>query len=67
MKKHLFAVCIFVLTVIILNIPMLSKFTISDGKTKQIVYIDDIDNAKEFVISFKHSVNRTPVDRKSVV
>ena len=54
--------CIFVLTVIILNIPMLSKFTISDGKTKQIVYIDDIDNAKEFVISFKHSVNRTPVN-----
>jgi hypothetical protein len=41
---------------------MLSKFTISNGKTKDIVYIDDIDNAKEFVVSFKHSVNRTPVN-----
>lgn len=41
---------------------MLSKFTIANGKTGEIVYIDDIDNAKEFVVSFKHSVNRTPVN-----
>lgn len=41
---------------------MLSKFTISNGKTGEIVYLDDIHNAREFVVSFKHSVNRTPVN-----
>ncbi|MDF2839290.1 MAG: hypothetical protein K0Q99_61 [Clostridia bacterium] len=41
---------------------MFSKFTISHGKTGEIVYVDDIEEAKEFVISFKHSVNRTLVN-----
>jgi hypothetical protein len=41
---------------------MFSKFTISDGKSREIVYIDDVDKAKEFVVSFKHSVNRTLVN-----
>lgn len=47
---------------ILLNVPLLDKFVISNGKTGGIVYIDEIDNAKEFVVSFKHSVNRTPVN-----
>jgi hypothetical protein len=41
---------------------MTSKFTISNGKTEKIVYMDDIDNAKEFIVTFKHSVNRTLVN-----
>jgi hypothetical protein len=62
MKKYIFAACFLVLIVIILNIPMFSRFIISNGKTGEIVYIDDIDNAREFVVSFKHSVNRTLVN-----
>lgn len=62
MKKYIFVVSFIVIAVILLNVPMYSKFTISNGKTGEIVYIDDIANAKEFVVSFKHSVNRTPVN-----
>lgn len=62
MKKHIFAVSFIALILLFLNVPMFIKFTISNGKTGEIVYIDDIDNAKEFVVSFRHSVNRTPVN-----
>lgn len=62
MKKYLFAICFLVLCLIIFNIPLFNKFIISNGKTGEIVFIDEIENAKEFVISFKHSVNRTPVN-----
>ncbi|MDD4504211.1 MAG: DUF1850 domain-containing protein [Clostridiaceae bacterium] len=62
MKKYIFAVSFLVLTILLLNVPILSRFTISNGKTGEIVYIDAIDNAKEFVVSFRHSVNRTPVN-----
>lgn len=62
MKKYIFAVSFIVLAVILLNVPMFSRFTISNGKTRDIVYIDSISNAEEFVVSFKHSVNRTPVN-----
>ena len=62
MKKYVLAASFILLTIIILSIPMLNKFTISNGKTGEIVYIDNIDNAKEFVVSFKHSVNRTLVN-----
>ncbi|OGO79532.1 MAG: hypothetical protein A2Y23_09695 [Clostridiales bacterium GWB2_37_7] len=62
MKKYIFAASILVLAILILNVPILDRFTISNGKTGEIVYIDNIDNVKEFVVSFKHSVNRTPVN-----
>lgn len=62
MKKYIFAVSFLVLAVILLNVPMFSRFTISNGKTSDIVYIDSISNAEEFVVSFRHSVNRTPVN-----
>ncbi len=62
MKKYISAVSFLVLIILLLNVPMLSRFIISSGKTGEIVYIDDINNAKEFVVSFRHSVNRTPVN-----
>ena len=62
MKKHIFAVSFLVLAVILINMPMFGRFTISNGKTGNIVYMDSISNAEEFVVSFMHSVNRTPVN-----
>lgn len=62
MKRFILLTSFLVLCVIILSIPIFNKFTISNGKTGEIVYIDDVDNAKEFVVSFKHSVNRTLVN-----
>lgn len=62
MKKCVFTVAFLVLAILILNVPMFVKFTISNGKTGGIAYIDDIDNVREFVVSFRHSVNRTPVN-----
>ncbi|MEA4848445.1 MAG: DUF1850 domain-containing protein [Clostridiaceae bacterium] len=62
MKKYLYAVCLLILIIILLNVPIVKRFTISNGKTGEIVYIDRIDNIEEFVVSFKHSVNRTPVN-----
>lgn len=62
MKKYVYAVSFLVLIVILINVPMFSRFTISNGKTGEIVYIDDIRNTQEFVVSFRHSVNRTPVN-----
>ncbi|HYE82973.1 MAG TPA: DUF1850 domain-containing protein [Clostridia bacterium] len=62
MKKYIFAVSFAVLIVLILNIPMHGRFTISNGKTGEIAYIDEIENVGEFVVSFRHSVNRTPVN-----
>lgn len=62
MKKYIFAASLVVAIIILLNVPMLSRFTISNGETGDIVYIDSISNAEEFVVSFRHSVNRTPVN-----
>jgi len=62
MKKYVIAVTFLVLTILISNVPMFVKFTISNGKTGEIVYIDDVFYAREFVVSFRHSVNRTPVN-----
>lgn len=62
MKKYITAASFLVLAIIILNVPMFNRFTISNGKTGNVVYIDSISNAEEFVVSFRHSVNRTPVN-----
>lgn len=62
MKKYVLAVTFFVLIMLILNVPMFVKFTISNGKTGKIEYIDDVFYAREFTVSFRHSVNRTPVN-----
>ncbi|HPL99775.1 MAG TPA: DUF1850 domain-containing protein [Bacillota bacterium] len=50
------------LIIILLNVPVLDRFTISNGRTGKIVYIDNIENIREFTVSFKHSVNRTLVN-----
>jgi len=62
MKGYKVIVIFLALLIILLNIPMFDRFTISDGKTGEKVYIDSISNAEEFVVSFRHSVNRTPVN-----
>lgn len=62
MKRYKTAVAFLVLVIILINIPIFERFTISNGKTGNMVYIDTISNAEEFVVSFKHSVNRTPVN-----
>lgn len=62
MKRLVLAVSFIILLVLLLNLPLSDRFVISNGKTGEIAYIDDIDNVKEFVVSFRHSVNRTPVN-----
>ncbi len=62
MKRYIFAIIIVLSAAVLLNAPVLVRFTISDGKTGRIVFMDNIDNVREFAISFKHSVNRTPVN-----
>lgn len=53
---------VLIVFIIILFIPIIEQFTISNDKTDNIVFSDSIDNYKSFYISFKHSVNRTPVN-----
>ncbi len=62
MKKFIYAVFLLLLIIILLNVPVLNRFTISNGRTGKIVYIDNIENIREFSVSFKHSVNRTLVN-----
>lgn len=63
MRKYSAAVGIIILLfVLIINLPLFSRFTISNGKTGETVFIDDIKDIEEFYISFRHSVNRTPVN-----
>lgn len=61
MGKPVFIVLLILFVLIIFFIPLIEQFTISNGKTDKIVFSDNIDNYKEFYISFIHSVNRTPV------
>lgn len=62
MKRYKVIVIFIVLLIVLLNVPMFERFTITDGKTGKLVYSDSISNAQEFVVSFRHSVNRTPVN-----
>lgn len=62
MKKLTVAVGIIVLLSILVNIPVFMRFTITDGKTQRIAFVNDIHAMEAFYISFKHSVNRTPVN-----
>lgn len=62
MKKFIYAVFLLLLIIILLNVPVLNRFTISNGRTGKIVFIDNTENIREFTVSFKHSVNRTLVN-----
>ncbi len=62
MKKYGVLIGVIIGLVLFISIPMLTEFTISNGKTGKIVYMDSIGNARAFDVSFRHSVNRTPVN-----
>lgn len=62
MKKLGIFAGIFIGLIFFLCIPMQKEFTISNGKTGEIVYAESIANIREFAVSFRHSVNRTPVN-----
>jgi len=62
MKRYKYILIIFLFIIVFINVPVTNRFTISNGKTGKIVYMDDVDNAKEFIVSFRHSVNRTLVN-----
>lgn len=63
MKKSIMSATIIIfLAIIIFFIPMFNRFTISDGKTGNVVFCGSIENFEEFYTSFIHSVNKTPVN-----
>lgn len=63
MKKSVMSATIIIfLAIFIFFIPIFERFTISDGKTGNVVYLGSIEDFKDFYISFIHSVNRTPVN-----
>jgi len=62
MKRYKYILIIFLFIIVFINVPVTNRFTISNGKTGKIVYMDEVDNAKEFIVSFRHSVNRTLVN-----
>jgi hypothetical protein len=49
------------------NVPLFERFTITDEKSGYIVFLDKMENYKEFYVSFTHSVNRTPVNEYYVI
>lgn len=59
MKKCILLVCVII---VILFLPLFEQFTISDGKTNNIVFCDSVHKYKDFYISFIHSVNKTQVN-----
>lgn len=62
MKIKIVSFTLIVALIVSVNIPLFERFTITDGKSGSIVFIDRVENYKEFYISFIHSVNRTPVN-----
>lgn len=61
-KRFVVAGLVLLAVLILINIPLFDKFTISDGKSGKVVYVDDVSNVREFYVSFRHSVNKTPVN-----
>lgn len=62
MKRIIIIVFILLIVIVIFFIPLIEQFTISNGKTNNIVFFDSINKYKTFHISFIHSVNRTQVN-----
>lgn len=62
MNKLLLFVLIVLIALVILFIPLIECFTISNGNTGKIVFSGSIDNYANFHVSFTHSVNRTTVN-----
>lgn len=59
-KTILFAIVI--ISIVTFFIPLIYQFTITNGKTNNIVFCDSVDKYKNFYISFIHSVNKTGVN-----
>lgn len=62
MKKLSFTVIIILIALVIFFVPLIEQFTISNKKTDQLVFFGNVDDYKDFYISFIHSVNKTPVN-----
>lgn len=60
MKKSILNI-ILLIVLTIFFMPLFTKFTISNGKTGDIVFCDNPEKYEEFYIKFIHSANRTPV------
>lgn len=61
-NKNLILSFFIILTLFFFFVPLISQFTISNGKTNEIVFMGSIKDYKYFHISFLHSVNKTPVN-----
>lgn len=61
-KRGAAAGLVLLLAALMMIMPLFNRFTITNGNTGELVYVDDISNVREFYISFRHSVNRTPVN-----
>lgn len=59
--KNSILIVIIVILIVIFFIPLVEQFTITNGKTNDMVFLDSTDKYDNFYISFIHSVNRTPV------
>lgn len=62
LRRKLSIAIVIILLLVVFCAPVFERFTITDGSVNKIVYVAKIADAKEFYISFKHSVNRTPVN-----
>lgn len=62
MKKIILIIFILLIVIVIFFIPLVEQFTISNGKTNNIVFFGSIDKYRNFYISFTHSVNKTQVN-----
>lgn len=49
------------LLILILFLPIFSKFTITNGSTNDLVFVGGLKDFKNFDVDFNHSVNKTPV------
>ncbi len=62
MKKRAVLFGVIIALSITVNVPLFERFTITDEKSGDIVFLDKVENYREFYTSFTHSVNRTPVN-----
>lgn len=61
MKIKVVYLIISILLIALIITPLFQRFTITDGKSGNIVFQDRVEKYNDFYISFIHSVNKTPV------
>lgn len=62
MKVRIISIALIIIIIAAVNLPVFERFTITDGKSGNIVFQDRVEKYREFYVSFTHSVNRTPVN-----